>query len=224
MQHDAVELGIGYPRLSPERDMSGRALLIFNQKVVERKNAYDRNGMRRALYYRIHLALRDIQVQRSGFVLIGLGYGQIDQLDRKLDVSLWRTIRDVLPARIVASHFVYGSNKHMKPVKTFESAAAAIWPCGYSGGRATRLGPRPGGHSGDGEAPLRRSHVPNPTRSSLPRRSASPKKKLDVPGGPSEGQQSIPGKKIRNPAIRGKVNLLKNIRFGLNRPTFREEL
>ena len=113
MQNDAVELGIGYPRLSPERDRSGRALLIFNQSVVERKNAYDRNGMRRALYYRIHLALRDIQVQRSGFVLIGLGYGQIDQLDRKLDVSLWRTIRDVLPARIVASHFVYGSNKHM---------------------------------------------------------------------------------------------------------------
>jgi len=113
MHHDAVELGIGYPRLSPERDESGRALLIFNQSVVERKSAYDRKGMRRALFYRIHLALRDVQVQRAGFVLIGLGYGQIDQLDRKLDVSLWRTIRDVLPARIVASHFVYGSNKHM---------------------------------------------------------------------------------------------------------------
>ena len=113
MHNDAVELGIGYPRLSPDRDESGRALLIFNQSVVERKSAYDRKGMRRALFYRIHLALRDVQVQRAGFVLIGLGYGQIDQLDRKLDVSLWRTIRDVLPARIVASHFVYGSNKHM---------------------------------------------------------------------------------------------------------------
>jgi len=113
MQSDAVELGIGYPRLSPERDESGRALLIFDQSVVKKRSAYDRAGMRRALFYRIHLALRDVRVQRAGLVLIGLGYGQIDQLDRKLDVSLWRTIRDVLPARIVASHFVYGTNRHM---------------------------------------------------------------------------------------------------------------
>lgn len=108
---DITELSIGYPRVAPARDASGRALIIFNQSLIERRVKYDRMGMLRACWLALHrMLLEDEQVQTSGCVLVGLGYGQLDQLDRKLDVLLWRSIRDVLPVRIVASHFIYGSS------------------------------------------------------------------------------------------------------------------
>lgn len=105
---DKKELSMGYPRLSPEKDASSRAIIVINHNDMKR-GTYDRRGIMRACWYIMHRALSEEIVQKNGIVFIGLGYGQLDQIDRKLDATLWRGMRDVVPCRLVSCHVVMAS-------------------------------------------------------------------------------------------------------------------
>mmetsp|Transcript_63133 Transcript_63133/g.186563 ORF Transcript_63133/g.186563 Transcript_63133/m.186563 type:complete len:374 (-) Transcript_63133:611-1732(-) len=105
---DMKELAMGYPRLSPLKDESSRAIIAINHSGVKR-NTFNRRGMMRACWLVMHRAIEDVIVQQRGIIFLGLGYGQLDQIDRKLDATIWRCIRDVLPCRLVSSQVVVAS-------------------------------------------------------------------------------------------------------------------
>lgn len=97
LRDDEVGLGMGFILLSPERDSSGRAIIIVDQSKLERKN-YTRNMMLRVVWYIIHAALEDETIQCKGIVMLCTPRNaEFDQFDRKLESKITHSLRETLP-------------------------------------------------------------------------------------------------------------------------------
>lgn len=107
LRDDEVGLSMGFIILSPERDISGRAIVIVDQSKLERKN-YTRNMMLRVVWYVIHAAVEDEEIQRKGIVMLCTPRNaQFDQFDRKLESKVTHSLRDALPVIWVGLHFCH---------------------------------------------------------------------------------------------------------------------
>jgi len=105
LKDDTSSLHVGFLRNTLQKDDAGRAILFVDPSRFPPDQAYDRYSMVRALWYNIHSAIEEDDVQRKGVVIIAhpehVARSQIDQKLMKMNVTC---IRGCLPVRIAAFH------------------------------------------------------------------------------------------------------------------------
>lgn len=105
LKDDTSSLHIGFMRNTLKKDDAGRAILFVDPSRFPPNQAYDRHSMVRALWYNIHSAIEEDDVQRKGVVIIAHPeHATHSQLDRKLMKLNVASIRGCLPVRIAAFH------------------------------------------------------------------------------------------------------------------------
>mmetsp|Transcript_24335 Transcript_24335/g.48534 ORF Transcript_24335/g.48534 Transcript_24335/m.48534 type:complete len:315 (+) Transcript_24335:291-1235(+) len=107
LNRDEKELSIGFLRLMPSNDKTGRSNIFLDPSVIEGR-VYDNESMVRAAWYTLHTALEDESTQRKGIVfLVYLKYTYVRHFDRSLVSLLADSIRGVLPVRVSAIHIFH---------------------------------------------------------------------------------------------------------------------
>lgn len=105
LKDDTSSLHLGFIRNTLHKDDAGRAILFIDPSRIPHDQAYDRHSMARALWYNIHAAIEEEDVQRKGIVIIAHPeHAARSQMDRKLMKINVTSIKGCLPVRIAAFH------------------------------------------------------------------------------------------------------------------------
>jgi hypothetical protein len=107
-EKDGHELSMGFLRLLPETDGTGRCNIFIDPSVLE-DNTYNDESMVRAAWYTLHAALEEYDsTQQKGIVfLVYLRNTYVRHFDRSLVTLLANSIRGTLPVRVSAIHIFH---------------------------------------------------------------------------------------------------------------------
>lgn len=101
------EMSIGFLRLLPDTDGTGRCNIYVNPLLLEGKE-YNNDGMVKAAWLVLHKALETESSQQKGIVfLVYLRGALLRHFDRKLVQYLANSIRGILPVRVSAIHMFH---------------------------------------------------------------------------------------------------------------------
>lgn len=101
------EMSIGFLRLLPDTDGTGRCNIYVNPLLLEGKE-YNNDGMVKAAWLVLHKALETESTQQKGIVfLVYLRGALLRHFDRKLVQHLANSIRGILPVRVSAIHMFH---------------------------------------------------------------------------------------------------------------------
>ncbi|KAL7441976.1 hypothetical protein ACHAXM_008145 [Skeletonema potamos] len=104
---DKKEMSIGFLRLLPATDGTGRCNMYVDPRVLEGKE-YDNERMVRAAWLTLHEALETESTQQKGIVfLVYLEGALLRHFDRTLVKQLANSIRGILPVRVSGIHMFY---------------------------------------------------------------------------------------------------------------------
>lgn len=108
LEKDRKELSLGFLRLIPETDGTGRCNIFMDPSVLEGHEYKDEN-MCRAAWYILHAALENNEsTQQKGIVfLVYLRYTYVRHFDRSLVKLIANSIKGVLPVRVSAIHIFH---------------------------------------------------------------------------------------------------------------------
>lgn len=100
-------MSIGFLRLLPDTDGTGRCNIFIDPRVLEGKE-YKLDRMVRAAWYILHEALENESTQQKGVVfLVYLDGALLRHFDRTLVGQLANSIRGILPVRVSGIHMFY---------------------------------------------------------------------------------------------------------------------
>lgn len=106
-EKDERELALGFLRLIPDTDGTGRCNIFIDPSVLEGHGYSDKN-MVRVLWYTLHAALESESTQQKGIVfVVYLKYTYVKHFDRSLVKVLANSIKGVLPVRVSAIHIFH---------------------------------------------------------------------------------------------------------------------
>jgi hypothetical protein len=109
----------GIVMLLPQRDRSGRSIVVVNGRLNEMHSA---RVVMRVLTYVVMMAVQDFDyTQKRGMVLIYYGFGQKKMVSGR-PLEFWISLRS-LPIRIVACHYVGDGNVLTPAVRQFFAIA-----------------------------------------------------------------------------------------------------
>jgi hypothetical protein len=107
LKDDEAALCMGFMRLMPARDASGRSILFIDPSRLD-KSKYSRESMVRATWYVIHAALENVQAQKKGIVFLAYPKNaKFGEFDRTLTKMKMESIRGCLPVRVSAFHICH---------------------------------------------------------------------------------------------------------------------
>jgi hypothetical protein len=103
---DGKELSLGFLRLIPDTDGTGRVNIFVDPSLLE--GEYDEKAMARVCWYVLHAALEIESTQQKGVVfIVYLRDTCVHHFDRSLVQLLANSIRGVLPIRVSAIHIFH---------------------------------------------------------------------------------------------------------------------
>ena len=106
-EKDAHEFSMGFLRLIPDTDGTGRCNIFIDPSVLD-DTEYNAESMVRAAWYTLHAALEYESTQRKGIVfLVYLRNTYVRHFDRSLVTLLANSIRGILPVRVSAIHIFH---------------------------------------------------------------------------------------------------------------------
>lgn len=101
------ELALGFLRIIPDTDGTGRCNIFINPSLLEGHGYKDEN-MVRAAWYTLHAALENESTQEKGIVfLVYLRDTYVRHFDRSLVKLIANSIKGVLPVRVSAIHMFH---------------------------------------------------------------------------------------------------------------------
>ena len=107
VENDGRELSLGFLRIIPDTDGTGRCNIYVDPSVLEGHRYKDEN-MVRAAWYTLHAALEIESTQQKGIVfVVYLKDTCVRHFDRSLVKLLANSIRGVLPVRVSAIHIFH---------------------------------------------------------------------------------------------------------------------
>ena len=107
LEDDAVALGVGFFRLNPPKDPSGRGIL-FADPSRQDKSKYERESMVRSVWYVFHAALEDEETQKKGLIIIVYPKKEkFSQFDHVLAKMIMDSLKGYLPIRVSATHLCH---------------------------------------------------------------------------------------------------------------------
>lgn len=102
LKDDEVALSLGFARLMPSKDPSGRSIVFVDPSKLD-SSKYERESMCRALWYILHASLENAQAQQYGNIMLGYPRNaKLTQVDRTLMKMNMECIRGCIPVRISA--------------------------------------------------------------------------------------------------------------------------
>lgn len=106
-EKDKKELSLGFLRIIPDTDGTGRCNIFIRPSILEGHGYKDEN-MVRAAWYTLHAALENESTQEKGIVfLVYLRDTYVRHFDRSLVKLLVNAIKGVLPVRVSAIHIFH---------------------------------------------------------------------------------------------------------------------
>ena len=106
-EKDKKELSLGFLRIIPDTDGTGRCNIFIRPNYLEGHRYKDEN-MVRAAWYTLHAALENESTQEKGIVfLVYLRDTYVRHFDRSLVKLLVNAIKGVLPVRVSAIHIFH---------------------------------------------------------------------------------------------------------------------
>ena len=101
------ELSLGFLRLLPDTDGTGRCDVFIDPSLLE-GHEYEDEKMARVLWYTLHVALENESTQQKGIAfLVYLRETYVRHFDRSLVKLLANSIKGVLPVRVSAIHIFH---------------------------------------------------------------------------------------------------------------------
>mmetsp|Transcript_16402 Transcript_16402/g.23141 ORF Transcript_16402/g.23141 Transcript_16402/m.23141 type:complete len:316 (+) Transcript_16402:373-1320(+) len=112
-EEDQVGLRLGGLRALPDRDASGRGILLSIRENWDNRRSH-RNSMLRIVWYMLHVLVEDPEVQKKGIVALGVNnvpaYEITSIVDYKIFRVIWRDCNEVLPIRRRCAHMYWKSD------------------------------------------------------------------------------------------------------------------
>ena len=106
-EENGYEMSLGFLKLIPDTDGTGRCNIYIDPSVLEAKGYKDEN-MVRAAWYTLHAALESESTQQKGIVfVVYLRHTYVRHFDRSLVKVLANSIKGVLPVRVSAIHIFH---------------------------------------------------------------------------------------------------------------------
>ena len=97
-------LRTGFVQILPHKDSKGRAMAFIQPRKLSA--SYSRVGMLKALWYMVHILLKEVSAQQKGVIfLIDLSGSEMRHFDVPLVQMCAESIRGTLPLRMSAMHF-----------------------------------------------------------------------------------------------------------------------
>ena len=107
LKDDQVALGIGFLKLLPAKDVSGRSIMFADPSKLD-KSKYERKSLVRSVWYVCHAALEDEETQKKGMIFISFPrHAKLTNFDRELVQMNIDSIKGCLPIRLSAMHVCY---------------------------------------------------------------------------------------------------------------------
>eukprot|EP00584_Thalassiosira_punctigera_P005952 CAMPEP_0172540764 /NCGR_PEP_ID=MMETSP1067-20121228/11699_1 /TAXON_ID=265564 ORGANISM="Thalassiosira punctigera, Strain Tpunct2005C2" /NCGR_SAMPLE_ID=MMETSP1067 /ASSEMBLY_ACC=CAM_ASM_000444 /LENGTH=340 /DNA_ID=CAMNT_0013326677 /DNA_START=60 /DNA_END=1082 /DNA_ORIENTATION=+ len=101
------ELSLGFLRVMPDTDGTGRCNVFIDPTVLE-GHGYEDENMVRAAWYALHAAIEDESTQMKGVVfLVYLRHACVRHFDRSLVKAIANSIKGVLPVRVSVIHIFH---------------------------------------------------------------------------------------------------------------------